>query len=133
MALLAVTLKWAETRWVSAFFRLHTGPGGLSCAATPPRHRVLADSEHRQKMSRAGSNGLDRGSHVLGIGLNRYRPSTRQYVYMTFPPKIAARLENCPDKDLTSKAKDLSYKLCGYGAFYWQSGTTVATCSICLC
>ena len=72
---------WAETRWGSAFFRLHTGPGGLSCAATPPRHRVLADSEHRQRMSRAGSNGLDGGLQVLDIGLNRYRPSTRHYVY----------------------------------------------------
>ena len=125
MALLAVTLKWAETRWIGAFFRLHTGLGGLAWAVTPPPGQVWANSEHCQRTNRAGSNGLDRGSHVLGIGLNRYRPSTRQYVYMTFPPKIAARLENCPDKDLTSKAKDLSYKLCGYGAFYWQSGTSM--------
>ena len=34
VALLGVTLKCAETRLISAFFRLHTGPGGLACPLT---------------------------------------------------------------------------------------------------
>ena len=122
VALLAVTLKWAETRWIGAFFRLHTGPGGLACAVTPPPGQVWANSEHCQRTSRAGSNGLDRGSQVLGVRLNRYR-------HRLSHQRSTARLENCPSTP-TSKAKGSPYVLCGYGAFYWQSGTSTFMLSL---
>ena len=122
VALLAVTLKWAETRWIGAFFRLHTGPGGLACAVTPPPGQVWANSEHCKRTSRAGSNGLDRGSQVLGVRLNRYRDRLSHQ-------RSTARLENCPNTP-TSKAKGSPYVRCGYGAFYWQSGTSTFMLSL---
>ena len=122
MALLAVTLKWAETRWIGAFFRLHPGPGGLSCGVASPARRVWADLELCQRTSRAGSNGLDRGSQVLGVRLNRYRDRLSHQ-------RSTARLENCPNTP-TSKAKGSPYVRCGYGAFYWQSGTSTFMLSL---
>ena len=104
---------------VSAFFRLHIGPGGLSCAAASPARRSWANSELCLRTSRAGSVWLDRGSQVLGNGL--YRP------IRYFPTRDRPLDQRIAPNSTTSKAKGSPHILCEYGALYWQSEISSST------